>query len=593
MENETYPFLRNVGEPPEPPGLPNFLTLPFRDLDINIVQGWIYTWNPDPNAHKGIDYIKGSIYDPSSSWQSFNIFAAADGIAMHSSSLTYGKFVLIRHNEKDNSGNNYFTLYAHLDSVVSGIPIKDKYDTDYSSWKSVKRGEPIARAGTTGAPDRGIHLHFEVQRKAYANYKTDPYDLYTTRDSYPQVEAGCGPNYLWTMDPPERADGIVAEVHSPIELRVLDSQGRITGLLNGEEKNDIPDSAYFENSVTIFSLNDIYSYEIVGTNEGAYSLYVTFISGGQVTTFKAIDMATLHGVKHVYTVDWSALYAAEEGVVLEIDTNGDGDFERTIIADEDLTSEEFALQAETAIDFDPDVLNLRSPGNVVTAYIELPEGFDVSNIVISSLKLNSSVSSLSKPVKIDDYDEDGIVDLMVKFDRQQVIKLLGSGTQMVTLTGRLSDGRPLAGIDFIRVIDGTDAETAESENFITDIVENLQTADDESDDTDVEDVFDVKEGFTFMLFEASGIIKELSPESFNNEESAFELGCAIDDVFTMLDGGMYFESLILLENDILQRMDGCADIGEPDEDDWITSIEGQALLYPLLAETIQIMKSLL
>jgi hypothetical protein len=85
----------------------------------------------------------------------------------------------------------------------------------------------------------------------------------------------------------------------------------------------------------------------------------------------------------------------------------------------------------------------------------------------------------------------------------------------------------------------------------------------------------------------------LGPESFSNEESAFQLTCMIDEIFVMLDGGMYIESLILLENDILQRMDGCANIGKPDEDDWVTSIEGQALLYPRVVETIELLESML
>jgi len=228
------------------------------------------------------------------------------------------------------------------------------------------------------------------------------------------------------------------------------------------------------------------------------------------------------------------------------------------------------------------------------------EGFDVSDIVISSLKLNDSVSALTKPVKIGDYDEDGIADLMVKFDRQQVIEILGSGTQMVILTGRLSDGRLLAGIDFIRVIDGTKAETAAPEfestmleEFIADLEENQQTTEDDTADKGDDETFDVEEAVGFMLFEAIGIISELGPESFNNEESAFELACALDDVFTMLDEGMYFEVMVILEGDILERMDGCANTGEPDEDDWVTSIEGQVLLYPLVVETIELLESLL
>ncbi len=187
-----------------------FLTLPFIDPIIKIQQGWIYTFDPDPYAHQGIDYVDGEI-DNSSTWQSFNVVSAADGVAMQSTSETYGKFVLIRHSEKDSTGSNYFTLYAHLDGVASEIPLKDKHDTDYSTWKPVKRGEFIGKSGATGVRDEHgtpqptwIHLHFEVNRGGYTQNRVDPYDLYNTRYSYPGGEGytACGSNYLWTVDPP-------------------------------------------------------------------------------------------------------------------------------------------------------------------------------------------------------------------------------------------------------------------------------------------------------------------------------------------------------------------------------------------------------
>jgi len=39
-------------------------------------------------------------------------------------------------------------------------------------------------------------------------------------------------------------------------------------------------------------------------------------------------------------------------------------------------------------------------------------------------------------------------------------------------------------------------------------------------------------------------------------------------------------------------MNGCANTGEPDEDDWITSAEGQALIYPLVVETIELLENI-
>ena len=84
-------------------------------------------------------------------------------------------------------------------------------------------------------------------------------------------------------------------------------------------------------------------------------------------------------------------------------------FKKTVIADNDLTYDEFILQTETIIDFDPNTLNLRSKGRFITVYIELPEGFDVNQIDIASILLNDSVPALDKPTEIGDYDKDGIL----------------------------------------------------------------------------------------------------------------------------------------------------------------------------------------
>ena len=70
-----------------------------------------------------------------------------------------------------------------------------------------------------------------------------------------------------------------------------------------------------------------------------------------------------------------------------------------------------------------------------------------------------------------------------------------------------------------------------------------------------------------MLLEACQTIGELDPENFDNEEAAIELTTTIDAMFAMLDDGLYLEALAVLDNDVLQRIDGCANTGEADEDD--------------------------
>lgn len=113
-----------------------------------------------------------------------------------------------------------------------------------------------------------------------------------------------------------------------------------------------------------------------------------------------------------------------------------------------------------SIDIDPDTLNLRSNGRWVTAYIELPEGYTVADINVSTVLLNGTIPAELTPTAIGDYDGNGVPDLMVKFDRAQVIQYILDHTSIegrfstVTLTmrGSLNDGILFEGSDTIRVI---------------------------------------------------------------------------------------------------------------------------------------------
>ena len=112
------------------------------------------------------------------------------------------------------------------------------------------------------------------------------------------------------------------------------------------------------------------------------------------------------------------------------------------------------------VDIRPQALNLRSKGEWITAYIELPEGYDVNDINASSIMLNDTVPAELRPVAVGDYDEDGVPDLMVKFDRHEVIDLIlrnyqftnRFGTVTLTVTGCLNDGTPFQGEDTITII---------------------------------------------------------------------------------------------------------------------------------------------
>jgi hypothetical protein len=119
------------------------------------------------------------------------------------------------------------------------------------------------------------------------------------------------------------------------------------------------------------------------------------------------------------------------------------------------------------VDIHPETLNLKGNGTWITAYIELPESYDVSDIDVATVFLDGTISADSKLWAIGDYDKDGISDMMVKFDRQAVIDYIWAklyhmiidpssfpreGVEVeLTITGSL-DTESIDGSDTIRVI---------------------------------------------------------------------------------------------------------------------------------------------
>ena len=78
--------------------------------------------------------------------------------------------------------------------------------------------------------------------------------------------------------------------------------------------------------------------------------------------------------------------------------------------------------------------------------------------------LNDTISAEVHPTGIGDYDDDGIPDLMVKFDRADVISYIVTNVNMtklfeerfmtvtLTITGYLNDDTPFQGSDTIKIL---------------------------------------------------------------------------------------------------------------------------------------------
>ena len=194
--------------------------------------------------------------------------------------------------------------------------------------------------------------------------------------------------------------------------------------------------------------------------------YVVF--GFDPPTPVTIDLSTSSASITVYgddEYDWSGRSVASG------DFNGDGWDDLIIGAPPHLKADvgktylvlggPAILEAE--IDIDPDSLNIKSKGRWITGYIELPEGYDPADIDVSTLKISkvdntdTTIQAEYWPFEIDDYDNDGIPDLMVKFDRLLLTDLLldlvepPSHVELI-VTGELTDGTLFSSIDTIRLI---------------------------------------------------------------------------------------------------------------------------------------------
>jgi len=103
-------------------------------------------------------------------------------------------------------------------------------------------------------------------------------------------------------------------------------------------------------------------------------------------------------------------------------------------------------------DVDPDTLKDQNKGGWITVYIELPEEHNVSDINLSNVKLEGTITPQRRAHSAGDYDRDGVSDLKVKFARREVMKVLKLGVNIIPVTVMLDSGVVIEGTVIIRLI---------------------------------------------------------------------------------------------------------------------------------------------
>jgi hypothetical protein len=88
-------------------------------------------------------------------------------------------------------------------------------------------------------------------------------------------------------------------------------------------------------------------------------------------------------------------------------------------------------------------------------------------------------------------------------------------------------------------------------------------------------------------------IHSLETFYFKNANQQDALTKKLHAVVRMVYRGFYADALDKLQKDILQKTDGCAAMGRPDKNDWITDCCAQDNVYPLIIETISLLQGLI
>jgi len=111
------------------------------------------------------------------------------------------------------------------------------------------------------------------------------------------------------------------------------------------------------------------------------------------------------------------------------------------------------LVPTTYLNFDPDTLNLGSMGQLVKLVIELPPEWNPRDIDVSTIRLNDTVPARAFPVDFTDENDNGIEEIVVRFNRAAVEAVLSEGAVVpITVQGEIPDQAWFRGTTTVRAI---------------------------------------------------------------------------------------------------------------------------------------------
>ena len=79
---------------------------------------------------------------------------------------------------------------------------------------------------------------------------------------------------------------------------------------------------------------------------------------------------------------------------------------------------------------------------------------------------------------------------------------------------------------------------------------------------------------------------------FKNKSHKDNLTRKVSSILVLVENGEYHDAYIQLDNSVLQKFDGCAQNGTPENNDWIICCSSQNQVYPLVIEALDLLDNL-
>jgi len=194
-----------------------------------------------------------------------------------------------------------------------------------------------------------------------------------------------------------------------------------------------------------------------------YDLKTSFgpLSPGYLSIYGSLNIQTTMGTV-VINSSGDFTFQAEVQDVQNMDSDNDGVLDADdacdntpageVVDEEGCSIGEVESSITADIEFRPRTLNKKSKGRWVGVFIELPQGYEVSDIDRSSILLEGLIPASPRFYRVGDHDRDGIQELIVKFRKNDVIDVLPEGDEVsVTVSGTVGT-TTFEGMDSIRVV---------------------------------------------------------------------------------------------------------------------------------------------